>query len=375
MALVRVHGKAIESLIQAALRGALTEAQGRRLAKENREVLALLAASRRIAEQNTFIAELQGRAKEQQPSSSTPSGMVPVYAKPNVRKRRKKPGAKSGHQGVRRERPVRIDEHRTHRLKCCPHCRGKLQRCQRSRTRIIEDIPEEIEPVVTEHTIHRDYCPKCKKHVEPVVPDAMPKATLGHRVIALTSWFHYGLGLTIDQIVDILGYHLQTKLTAGGLIDAWRRQAEVLEGWYEQIGEQARSSAHPGKPVIPVHADETGWRVNGQTRWLWCFATGQVCYYMIDRSRGSPALQKFFTDVFEGVLITDFCRPTNRSAPKTASIASCICCASWKRWTSATIHPSGRHSPRSCADCYATGFVCANARTSRRKPIAAASID
>lgn len=27
---------------------------------------------------------------------------------------------------------------------------------------------------------------------------------------------------------------------------------------------------------------------------------------MIDRSRGSPALQKFFTDEFEGVLITDF---------------------------------------------------------------------
>jgi transposase len=27
---------------------------------------------------------------------------------------------------------------------------------------------------------------------------------------------------------------------------------------------------------------------------------------MIDRCRGSPALQKFFTDVFEGVLITDF---------------------------------------------------------------------
>ena len=65
------------------------------------------------------------------------------------------------------------------------------------------------------------------------------------------------------------------------------------------MAEQARSSAN-------LHADETGWRVSGQTRWLWCFANGQVCYYMIDRSRGSPALQKFFTDVFEGVLITDF---------------------------------------------------------------------
>ena len=51
--------------------------------------------------------------------------------------------------------------------------------------------------MVTEHTIHRDYCPHCKKHVEPVVPDAMPKAALGHQVVVLTSWFHYGLGLTI----------------------------------------------------------------------------------------------------------------------------------------------------------------------------------
>ncbi len=96
--------------------------------------------------------------------------------------------------------------------------------------------------MVTEHTIHRDYCPKCEKHVEPVVPDAMPKATLGHQVIALTSWFHYGMGLTIDQVVDVLGYHLQTKLTPSGLVDAWRRLAEVLRGWYQQIGEEAKSS-------------------------------------------------------------------------------------------------------------------------------------
>jgi hypothetical protein len=281
-------------LIAAALGGELTETQAQQLYALGPEAvaLALLSVSRRIA-------VLQSTGNTSATSPSTPSGMVPVYTKANKSKRHKKPGAKDGHQGVRRERPVKIDEHQTHRLKCCPHCNGKLQRCDRSRARIIEDIPEVIEPVVTEHTIHRDYCPNCKKHVEPVVPDAMPHATLGHRVAALTSWFHYGLGLTIDQIVDILGYHLQTKLTAGGLVDAWRRQAGVLEDWYKQIAEQAKSSTH-------LHADETGWRVNGQTHWLWCFANGQVCYYMIDRSRGSPALQQFFTEAFDGVLITDF---------------------------------------------------------------------
>jgi transposase len=284
-------------LIAAALRGELDERRARQLAELGPEVvtLALLAASQ-------CIAELQKRPGGA--SLSTPSGMIPLYAKPNAAsgraaKRRQKPGAKIGHAGARRAIPARIDRRVTHRLKCCPHCRGRLQRCHRTRTRIIEDLPASIEPVVTEHTLHRDYCPKCRKHVEPVVVEALPQAVIGHRLVSLTGWFHYGLGLTLDQIVQLLGYHLQTELTPGGLMDAWHRLAGVLAAWYDAIGAQAKKSSH-------LHADETGWRVNGQTHWLWCFANHQVCYYMIDRCRGSPALQKFFTEAFEGVLITDF---------------------------------------------------------------------
>jgi hypothetical protein len=180
--------KSAGALIDAAVRGELDEAKALRLCKECPELvtLALHAAAKRIA-------DLQRQSHGQHPSPSTPSGMVPIYTKPNTPKRRKKPGAKRGHPGHRRKTPERIDERQTHRLKRCPCCGGPLQRCQHQRTRIIEDIPEEIEPVVTEHTIHRDYCPKCKKHVEPVVPDALPRAALGHHVISLTSWFHYGL--------------------------------------------------------------------------------------------------------------------------------------------------------------------------------------
>ncbi len=288
------NAKSVEALIDAALRGKLTEGQALRLYKQGPEVvtLALLAASKRIA-------ELQPVSEDQHPSPSTPSGMVALYAKPNTPKRHKKPGAKNGHSGHRRTRPKKIDQHRTHRLKHCPHCDGPLQRCERKRTRTIEDIPEDIQPVVTEHTVWRDYCPKCKKHVEPIVPDALPRATIGHHLISLTAWLHYGLGVTIDQIIDILSYHLQTKLTSGGLIDAWRRLSEILLAWYEQIAEEAKKSAL-------LHADETGWRVNGQGCWLWCFANDRNCYYTIEYCRGSPVLQKFFTEAFEGVLITDF---------------------------------------------------------------------
>lgn len=235
------------------------------------------------------------------PSPATPSGMVPVYEKPTAKRRRRKPGAMEGHPGTRRKPPAKIDRKVDHRLEVCPCCGGELQRCKRQRRRIVEDIPQEITPVVTEHTVHRDYCPSCKKHVEPVVADAMPHATLGHHVIALSSWFHYGLGITIGQVRDILAGHLHTQVSAGGLVDGWRRLAAAIEPWYQQIAREAKDSA-------VLHADETGWRVDGQTWWLWCFCNHRNCYYQIDQSRGGPALHKFFTEAFGGTLVTDFWR-------------------------------------------------------------------
>lgn len=294
----------VDPLLGAALRGELNPGQARQLALGGPEAvtLALLALVKRIAEQNIRLAKLRASPVVSDTTPSTPSAMIPVYEKPAASKRRKRPGAKNGHPGARRAKPAKIDRRVEHRLKRCPHCHGPVQRCRRTRTRIIEDIPEEITPVVTEHTIHRDYCPNCKKDVEPVVPEAMPGATLGHSVVALSSWFHYGLGITIAQVIDILSHHLQTRITPGGLVDAWQRLATGLTVWYEQIAEEAKKSA-------VLHADETGWRVMGQTHWLWCFANHHVCYYMIDRCRGSPALQRFFTEAFAGTLIHDFWAP------------------------------------------------------------------
>ena len=131
------------------------------------------------------------------------------------------------------------------------------------------------------------------------MPDALPKATRGNHVLVLSAWLHYGLGNTLSQIVEIFTYHLQTRLTPGGLIQMWYRLQAILFTWYEAIQTQALQSA-------VLHADETGWRVNGQTHWLWCFSTSEVTYYMIDRSRGSPALMKFFQEEFNGTLISDF---------------------------------------------------------------------
>jgi transposase len=224
--------------------------------------------------------------------------MIPVYEKPAVKPRKKQPGAKKGHPGSRRAAPERIDWEETHKLPCCPDCGGRLKRTGDTRTRYIEDIPQ-VEPEVTLHTIHSDWCPKCKKRVEPKVPDALSNSTLGNRVLVLSAWLHYALGNTLSQIVEVFNFHLQLKITPGGLMQMWYRLQAILYVWYEEIQREALKAA-------VLFADETGWRVDGKTHWLWCFTTQDVTYYMIDRSRGSPALAKFFIEEFSGTLVSDF---------------------------------------------------------------------
>ncbi len=232
-------------------------------------------------------------------SPATPSGMTPVHLKRSVKPRGKKPGRKAGHEGARRPPPERIDQRKEHRAACCPDCGSRLKRCLATRSRYTEDIPAGITPIVTEHTIHRDWCPRCRRPVEPRVPDALPGSPLGNHALCLSAWLHYGLGNTLQQVVEVFNYHLHFKLTKGGLVQQFYRLQAVLYPWYEQIRQEALQAA-------VLHADETGWRVGGKTHWLWCFTDVRLCYYMIDQKRGSPALAKFFRDQFAGTLVTDF---------------------------------------------------------------------
>ena len=272
----------------------LTRQQAAKIAAQGEEAVIFA-----LLELAAMLARAEGQ-RASVDSPATPSGMVPAHLKPAAKKRGKKPGRKAGHPGARRNIPARIDQYQTHRAKCCPHCQGRLSRCENNtRQRYIEDIPAGIQPVVTEHTIHRDWCSHCKKQVEPKIPDALPNSQIGNRTLALSAWLHYGLGQTLDHITAVLNHHLQMKVTPGGLQQMSYRLQEILFPWYQQIQEECLDSA-------VLHGDETGWRVNGKGHWLWCFSQKRATYYLIDRRRGRPVLAKFFRRAFHGTLVSDF---------------------------------------------------------------------
>ena len=268
-----------------------SEADARAIVELGPEVsiFAILTLAKRVAELSGLVGKVD---------PSVPSGQMATFLKPKTKGRRKKPGAQPGHAGSRRETP-KPDKTVTHSLERCPECSGSVSRCNSSRCRIIEDIQADSTPSVTGHVVPRYWCAQCRKKVEPVVEDALPDSQIGHRAICLAGMMHYLQGTTLGQILDVYNYHLHFPVTEGGLMHAWHRAGEILRPWYDSILEEIQGQA-------VLNADETGWRVQGKTFWLWCLASKDAVYYLIDPKRGSGVLKKLFRACFNGVLVTDF---------------------------------------------------------------------
>jgi transposase len=243
-------------------------------------------------------AELKKQLGKDAPPPSTPSAMIPPYKKPTAAKRKKKPGRKDGHPGTRRTAPERIDETVEHTLESCPECGESLSGPVENRTRITEDIPP-VQVIVTQHIIHRYYCPCCNKIVEPPVDAALPKMQIGIRALVFSVFVHYFLGVPISGVQKLLSTFCSFKISPGGLTAAWARLARLLKPLHEQLRREAAASD-------VLHADETGWRVAGKTWWLWCFTNSRIVYYTIANSRGSPVVADVLGKLFSGTLVCDF---------------------------------------------------------------------
>lgn len=244
------------------------------------------------AENNTLKKQLVLAKKH----PSTPSGMQAAFTKANREAKPKKKKLKR--RGRHRPIPHTVDQTQEHTLTCCPACSNLLPPASETRERITEELPV-VKPTVIRHIIHRYWCRACKKIVEAPVADALPKSNIGLRTVVYTAWLHYILGVSFDKIIQLLNLSGHFKISTGGLFGSWHHLARILTPLYEQVGRSAKLSG-------VLHADETGWRVNGRTHWLWCFTNRDLAYFVIERCRGSTVVLNVLGKYFAGVLVTDF---------------------------------------------------------------------
>ena len=90
----------------------------------------------------------------------------------------------------------------------------------------------------------------------------------------------------------------QLRLSVGAIVSAIHRTAQRAQPVVARIVDRIRAS-----PV--VHADETGWRQDGNNGYVWTFSTPTQRYFL-RRGRGKAVVDEALGEGFAGVLVSDF---------------------------------------------------------------------
>jgi len=223
----------------------------------------------------------------------------------------KKRGAKFGHPGWFRKKPAKIDRVENVHLDSCPHCGSKDITACKNKT-IDEHIQEDIVLPVVEAVMfrhHEYYCKKCKKVVSSLGKGELANSYIGPKAKALAAFMRYAVKISERDVKNLFEKAFNLTIVASsitGFRDQLRRAGSPL---YNALKESLKEGPF-------IHADETGWNVDGIKSWLWKFSNKKVCVSHIDSSRGQKVVQEILGSHYLGVLITDFLSAYNKIITK-----------------------------------------------------------
>jgi transposase len=226
---------------------------------------------------------------------------VPDFVKPNKsaegKRRAKKKGPKPGHSPNIRKTPNKIDREVKIIPKQCPDCKHELPAPSKWHTHVQIDIPPPPPAIVTKYHVGWSWCQSCRRRVS--LQEKLSYSQYGPHLHAQVSYWKFHLGLTLGKIQTLLAAQYQLELSTGQLSELLARVGQYVEGAYQDLKISLRDQDY-------LRADETGWREDGDNRWLWSYANEDVSFYHIDPSRGQKVVDKLLGKTFGGTLLSDF---------------------------------------------------------------------
>lgn len=208
-------------------------------------------------------------------------------------------GAQKGHKAYTRHIPERIDSVKEHNPSNCPHCRTKLGETQEVRKRYVTDIKLIVKVKNTQHNIHRKYCPKCKKIVEPEVPNVLPHARFGLNLMLFVMYLRLGLRLPGNKVREFLQTMYNLTISEGEIVHILKQLVIAFGPYYSNLEKMV-------KVARVKHTDSTSWRVNGRNYFAWVFiAAGVVLYKIRKRNNSRVPLSVFGTKQKGMTLVID----------------------------------------------------------------------
>ncbi len=258
----------------------------------------------RIAEQDARIVELEKLLADSRRSGKRQAA---PFSKGDPEEEPARPGRKSGQAHGRhghRAVPGRVERTLEAPLPgCCPGCGGDVV-LERVADQYQSDIAEQPQVTVTRFRVQVGRCTGCGKRVQgrhaEQTSDALGAAGshIGPVAKSWAVWLHYQLGLSFAKTAELLT-QLGMTVTRGAL---------------------ATAAGSTGKDLVPVRQDivawlndsdvvvmdETGWRVTGESAWLWVATSPEgVTAYNVADGRGFDQACELINKHYNGVVVRD----------------------------------------------------------------------
>ncbi len=163
---------------------------------------------------------------------------------------------------------------------------------------VIDCQPVKIKKLL--YNLERKYCPRCQKVVAAKPPGVLPKCLYSNNLLVYVAVQHYIYGNTLGQIEK------QTGIGYSSIVDALHQLAGILKDVPKSLIEDYRKAA-------VKHADETGWRTDGQNGFSWLFCTPDISIFRFRSSRSARVAKEVFGEKpLPGVLVVDRYNGYNR---------------------------------------------------------------
>ena len=229
-----------------------------------------------------------------------PSSDPPAMSVELPRHRRKKRGAKNGHQPHLRELLPQefVKKHIHLRPDVCKCGSTNLKDTDQEPLRHqVVDIPP-IKPEAVEYVQHIRQCRDCGAFIYQPLPDVIKRRHFGAGVLAIVGILTGEVNTSKRKALAVINEVFSIPMSLGGLSNCEAKVAEVAKQPYNEVSEYVREQK-------TAHADETGWpRGNNIKGWLWAMCCSTAAFFVVHANRNRQASRTLIGS-FTGTLVSD----------------------------------------------------------------------
>jgi len=261
--------------------------------KSKKELIKVIRKkSNKIEELEKEMCKLEKRLLAYENAHTPPSKQM---FKKTVGEKSGKIGAPKGHPKYERKQPdpnIVID----YTEKDCPYCDSKLDSPIGIKSIIEEEIPEPQPIMTTKHNVHFYICPKCNKKV--IAKNNVHSGCFGKNVLSHVALLKFEDRLPLRKVSNSLQRSYNITITNPGIYGITKKVAKMLGKPFYDIVKMIRSAKI-------LYIDETKYKLNGQTWWLWTFVCGDAVLFVIRKSRSKKVIEEILGEKFNGKIVSD----------------------------------------------------------------------